>query len=61
MNAQTEPAMVAEAVRAVLVMLVTLGWITIDSETVNAIVSVVGVLLSIGLTIFVRSRVTPMK
>jgi hypothetical protein len=33
--------------------------VTIDSDTVNAIVSVVGVLASTALTVFVRSRVTP--
>lgn len=57
--AQTEPAAVAEALRLVLVALVAVGWVTIDSDAVNAIVSAVAGLASIALTIFVRSRVTP--
>lgn len=56
-----EPAALAELVRAVVVVLVGLGWVTLDSETVNVVASVAGLALSWGLTWYVRSRVTPVK
>lgn len=58
-NRKTEPAAAAEAVRAVLVALVALGWATIPDATINTITSTVGVLVSIGLTWWTRNRVTP--
>jgi hypothetical protein len=54
-----EPVAFTELVRAVLVVLVTLGWVTIDSNVVNVIASGVGLAISWGLTLFARSRVTP--
>lgn len=54
-----EPAAYAEAVRLVIAALVGLGWIALDDDTVNAIVTVVGGLLSIALTAIVRANVTP--
>ena len=56
-----EPAIYAEAVRLLLVALVALGWITIDDNTANAIVTAVGAILSIALTIAVRQHVTPVQ
>ncbi len=55
----TEPARLAETVRAVLVAGVTLGWATIDDERINAAVSVVALLGSLLLTRQVRGAVTP--
>ncbi|PXY20318.1 hypothetical protein [Prauserella endophytica] len=57
--AATEPAQLAEGVRTVLVALVGVGWLTIDDVTVNAIVTVVGVIGSFVLTFLVRKNVTP--
>lgn len=58
-NNSREPAAYAEAVRLVIVALVSIGWVTIDQVTVNTIVSVVGGLLSLILTLIVRAHVTP--
>ncbi len=59
--AQTpEPAALAELVRAILVVLVGLGWATVDNNTVNVISSAAGLIVSWGLTWYVRSRVTPL-
>lgn len=55
----TEPARLAEFVRVILVALVAVGWLTIDDDAINGIVSGVGVLLSLLLTKAVRSKVTP--
>ncbi|WP_158882008.1 hypothetical protein [Amycolatopsis anabasis] len=55
----TEPARLAEFVRAVLVAVNAVGWATIPDTTVSAVVTVVSVLASLVLTKFVRSNVTP--
>lgn len=54
-----EPNAVAELVRLVLLAAVGAGWLALDDATVTAIVSIVGVLGSIALTVFARSKVTP--
>lgn len=53
----TEPARWAELARLLLVAGVGLGWLTIDSDTANAIVSIVSLLASILLTRWVRTAV----
>lgn len=58
-NPSREPAAYAEAVRLVIAALVGVGWITVDSATVNSIVTAVGALLSIVLSVVVRANVTP--
>jgi hypothetical protein len=54
-----EPAAYAEAVRLVIAALVGLGWVTIRESTVNSVVTAVGALASIILTVAVRANVTP--
>ena len=58
-NLSREPAAYAEVARLVIAALVGLGWITLSSNTINAIVTVVGALASILLTVSVRANVTP--
>lgn len=58
-NPSREPAAYAEAVRLAIAALVALGWITVNDSTVNAIVTAVGALMSIVLTVVVRANVTP--
>jgi len=55
----TEPVAVTELARAVIVMVVSLGWITLDNTTINVVASVVGLILSWLLALFTRNRVTP--
>jgi FtsH-binding integral membrane protein len=55
----TEPVAYTELARAVIVVLVSLGWITLDNTTVNVVASSVGLVLSWALTLYARSRVTP--
>ncbi|MBB5159910.1 hypothetical protein [Saccharopolyspora phatthalungensis] len=59
MLSQVEPAAVAEGARMVLGTFVALGWITIDSTTINAIITGVSAVASVALTIWTRRRVTP--
>lgn len=54
---EAEPARLAEGVRLLLVAGNTLGWATIPDAKLNAIVSAVSVLASLGLTKYVRSSV----
>lgn len=55
----TEPVAMAEVFRAVILMLVTLGWITLDNNVINIVASALGVVLSWILTLLARNRVTP--
>lgn len=56
---QTQPVGLAEVVRMIVLALVSAGWITVDDATVNTIVSVIGVAISIGLTWWTGRKVTP--
>lgn len=54
-----EPVKFAEAVRSLLISLVGLGWLTIDDALINSIATGVTLVVSGVLTMFVRSKVTP--
>lgn len=53
----TEPARWAELARVLLMITVGLGWVTVDEETINWIVTGVGMIASALLTRWVRSSV----
>lgn len=55
----TEPARWAELARAVMVALVSVGWVTIGDAAVNSIASVVAVAVSVFLSEKTRKNVTP--
>lgn len=55
----TEPVSVTEALRLVLVALVSVGWLTISDTTINVLVSAVAAVLSVVLSVVARGRVTP--
>lgn len=57
--AQTQPVSLAEVVRMIVVALVSAGWLTLDDTAVNTVVSVVGAIVSIGLTWWTTHKVTP--
>ncbi|GAB3472014.1 hypothetical protein [Actinophytocola sediminis] len=57
--AAMEPARLAERARALLVLLVGAGWLTIDNATITTVASVAGLVASWLLSRFVRGRVTP--
>lgn len=54
-----EPAAVAEAVRAVIVALVTLGWVTLDNAAIATLASAIGFVVSLALSLLVRQKVVP--
>lgn len=58
---KSEPVAVAEAVRAVVLAGVAIGWVTLDDTAVEAVVTVAGALISLGLTLWARSRVSPTR
>lgn len=56
----SEPVAIAEAVRALLVAIVTTGWVVIPDTTINIVVSVVGFAISVVSTILARRKVVPL-
>lgn len=60
-TASREPAAYAEVVRLVIAALVAIGWIGLDDNATNAIVTAVGAVLSVVLTVVVRQHVTPVQ
>lgn len=54
-----EPVVYAEVIRAVIVAVVSLGWITLDSNTINVVATGLGLVLSWVLSLITRGRVTP--
>jgi hypothetical protein len=54
-----EPVMIAEGVRTILAAVVAAGWIVIPDVTINAIVSVVALAISVIGSWMARKRVTP--
>lgn len=55
----TEPAAISEAIRYVAGILVAAGWLTISDGTLNTIITIIGALVSLGLTFWTRAKVTP--
>lgn len=56
---KTQPVGLAELVRMVVVLLVGVGWLTLDDAAVNTVVSVAGMIASIALTWWTDHKVTP--
>lgn len=56
----TEPVSVAEVARLIVAALVAVGVFNFDDATLNTITLLVGGLLSIGLTVWARKKVTPL-
>lgn len=54
---ETEPALVGEAVRAVLFALSALGWIVLDEAAIAAVVTAVAAVTSLVVTFTVRQKV----
>lgn len=57
---ETEPAVLSEAARILLVVIAGAGWLTISDQTISWVVSVVGVVASVALTGWTRKTVTPL-
>lgn len=56
-----EPVLAMEAVKAVLVAVVALGWVVLDSLQIEVTVTAVGAVLALVLTFMARARVTPIE
>lgn len=54
-----EPVAIAAAVQAVLAALVVLGWAQLDDTTIATIGTVIAGAVSVILTLYTRSKVTP--
>jgi hypothetical protein len=54
-----EPVAIAAAVQAVLAAIVTIGWVQLDDATIATIATVIAGAVSVILTLYTRSKVTP--
>lgn len=54
-----EPVAVTEAIRVVLMAAVAAGWLTLPSTVIDAIITITGAVLSVGMSIWARAHVTP--
>lgn len=56
-----EPVAIAAAVQAVLAAIVTIGWVQLDDATIATIGTVIAGAISVALTIYTRSKVSPVS
>lgn len=59
--ARPEPVAIAAAVQAVLAAIVTIGWVQLDDATIATLATVIAGAVSVGITIYTRSKVTPVS
>jgi hypothetical protein len=57
----SEPVVIAHAVTVILGAIVAAGWAVIPSDTINAIGSVVALVVASVGAVFARGRVSPLK
>jgi hypothetical protein len=60
-QARPEPVAIAAAVQAVLAAIVTIGWVQLDDATIATIATVIAGAVSVAITIYTRSKVTPVS
>ena len=60
-STRPEPVAIAAAVQAVLAAIVTIGWVQLDDATIATIATVIAGAVSVVLTIYTRSKVTPVS
>lgn len=58
-NSAPGPVVTAATIQALLAVAVTIGWVTLDDNTVKTVATAIAVLIAVVTTWFARSRVTP--
>lgn len=58
-NSAPGPVVTAATIQALLAVAVTIGWVTLDDNTVKTTATALAVLIAVVTTWFARSRVTP--
>lgn len=56
-----EPVAIAAAAQAVIAAGVTVGWVSLDDQSIQIIVTAVGAIAALVFTFIARSKVTPIK
>lgn len=56
-----EPVAIAAAAQAVIAAGVTVGWVTLDDQSISIICTAVGAIAALVFTFIARSQVTPVK
>jgi hypothetical protein len=60
-STRPEPVAIGAAVQAVLAAIVTIGWVQLDDATIATIATLIAGAVSVGITIYTRSKVTPVS
>lgn len=60
-TSRPEPVLLMDAVKALVAVLVSLGWLQLDSVQVNLVITLAGALITVVLSIVTRRWVTPMS
>jgi hypothetical protein len=60
-TATGEPVVIGQVVTVLIGAMVTAGWITLDDQTIQLLVTGAGLLVSAVVTVMTRARVSPLK
>lgn len=60
-RSRPEPVAIASAAQAVIAAGVTVGWVTLDDQSIQIIVTAVGAIAALVFTFIARSKVTPIN
>jgi len=60
-GSRPEPVAIASAAQAVIAAGVTVGWVTLDDQSIQIIVTAVGAIAALVFTFIARSKVTPIS
>lgn len=60
-GSRPEPVAIAAAAQAVIAAGVTVGWVTLDDQSIQIIVTAVGAIAALVFTFIARSKVTPIN
>jgi hypothetical protein len=60
-GSRPEPVAIAAAAQAVISAGVTIGWVALDDQSIQIIVTAVGAIAALVFTFIARSQVTPIK
>lgn len=60
-GSRPEPVAIAAAAQAVIAAGVTVGWVTLDDQSIQIIVTAIGAIAAMVFTFIARSKVTPVR
>lgn len=60
-GSRPEPVAIAAAAQAVIAAGVTVGWVTLDDQSIQIVVTAVGAIAALVFTFIARAKVTPVR